>query len=85
MVPECGMQALVVVVREIPAEFPPELADGLKPAAMDDIGLERVKERLDVSVFPGRPASRHALAHAAGDQAVSEPRPEIFAPVIAVV
>jgi len=34
------MQALVVVVLEIPAKLPPDLGDGLKPAARDHIGLE---------------------------------------------
>ena len=74
----------MVVVRQVPAELLPELADGLKLAAMDQIRLERVKERLDVGVLAGRPASGHALAHAAGGQALTKRRAEILAAAIAV-
>ena len=74
----------LVLARQIPAKLPPEFADGLKPAAVHDIGLERVEERLDVGVLTRCAAPRHALAHTAHGQAVPKRRPEILVPAIAV-
>ena len=45
------MHTLVVVVPDIPPQLPTELADGRKDAAVNKVGLQRVKERLDVGVL----------------------------------
>ncbi len=64
------MQALVVVVAHIAMQLIAEFSDGLKAPSMNDIGLERVKERLHVGVLirgdpdlvgPGRMGSPHAI------------------------
>ena len=78
------MEAMVVVVAQVPVELPPELADRLKLTAVDHIGLERVKERFDMSVLAGGPTPRHALAHAPRRQVLPKCDPEILAAAIGV-
>jgi len=51
------VQAVAVVEREIPAQLPPQLTNGLKPVAMHHVGLERVEEGLDVGILAGRSAA----------------------------
>lgn len=69
-IPQRGMQALMVVEREIPTSLLTQVAHGLELAAVHEIGFERVNERLHVRVLPRRPTPRHALPNAADAKAI---------------
>lgn len=74
----------MVVVPQVPTQLLAKLGHGVKPAAMHEIGLERVKERLHMRVLARCAAPSHALAHAEGDQALPKRRSEILTAAIAV-
>src|SRR5262245_1443440 len=74
----------MVVVPEISPQVPAELADRAKALPVDQVGLQRVKERLHVSVLVGSAAARHALARPVMRQAATEGPPEKLAASIAV-
>ena len=78
------MQALIVVVPPIPTQLLTELSDGVKRPTVNHVGLERMEEGLHVRVLVGRPAARHALLDARGEQPVAKRRPQKLAAPIAV-
>ena len=63
------MQTAVIVVPQIPTQLSAEYRNGLEDSAVNDVGLQRVKERLHVGVLAGGATARHALAHGVGHQA----------------
>ena len=78
------MHALVVVVLHIATKVLAELRDGGKRSAVNELGLERVKEGLHVRVLVGRAPARHALLHTAAGQSRTKGRPQKLAAPIAV-
>src|SRR5262245_1383426 len=74
----------MVVVPEIAAQVPAEIADRAKPLPVNHVGLERVEERLHMGILVGGPSARHALAYPMLRQTVSEGAAEELAAAIAV-
>src|SRR5262245_27373477 len=78
------MQALVVVVAHIPLQQLAELCDGPEASSVDDIGLQGVEERLDVSVLIRGTSTGHALLHSVIGQVPLERRAEELTASVAV-
>src|SRR5262245_65758327 len=74
----------MVVVPEIAAQVPAEIADRPEPLPVNHVGLERVEERLHVSILVGGPSARHALAYPMLCQTLREGAAEELAAAIAV-
>lgn len=74
----------MVVVPVIPTQLLTKLGDGLKLAAVDEIGFERVKERLHVGVLPRRSTARHALPNPVRAQAIPQRRAEKLTAAVGV-
>src|SRR5688572_2843292 len=64
------VQALIVVVPEIASELGAEFSLGLEPGAMNEVGLERMKERFHVSVVAWGAAPGHALTNTQDCEAI---------------
>src|SRR5713226_2118497 len=78
------MQAPVIVIPQVAPEREAQLAVRREPRAVDDLGLQRMKERLHVRVVPRGPDARGALADAQDPEAVAERLGGILAAAITV-
>jgi len=74
----------VIVVLHIALELLPECRDGRERLAVNQLGLQGMKERLHMGVLVGRSSTRHALLDAGGGQTRPEWRAEKLATAIAV-
>src|SRR6266487_4120327 len=78
------MQALVIVIPHVASEREAQLALRRKPRAVDQLCLQRMKERLHMRVVArGRPA-RGALSDAQDPEAIAERPRGILAAAITV-
>src|SRR5438093_7350578 len=79
-----GVQPPVVVIAKIPAERESQPPLRLEASAVDDFGLQRMKERFHVCVVAGGPPARGTLADAQGAESIAKRVAGIFAASIAM-
>src|SRR5947208_6094525 len=79
-----GMQPPVVVIPKIPAEREPQPPLRLEASTVDDLGLQRMKERFHVCVVTGSPPARRTLANAQGAESIAKRVAGILAAAIAM-
>src|SRR5258708_39325448 len=66
------MQALVIVIPHVAPEREVQLAVRREPRPVDQLGLERMKERLHMRMVARRPPARRALPEAQAPEAIAE-------------
>src|SRR6266849_3176540 len=83
-IPQGGVQPPVVVIAKIPAEREPQHPLRLEASAVDDLGLQRMKERFHVGVVAGGPPARRTLADAQRAESIAKRVAGILAAAIAM-
>src|SRR6266571_5220445 len=78
------MQALVIVIPHVASEREAQVAVRRKPRAVDQLRLQRMKERLHMRVVARSPHARGALPDAQDPEAIAERLGSILAAAVTV-